>query len=399
MNQLTTISNQFSFPARELPQQLLEHIQGGETGYWQHQFDRLSNRSQTFEWNLGIVNGQILYSGNRIWSIQSLMRVMQRYIPRTRHEAVISQIDALKRQAVKQSLTPAQLIAQMKQLGLIDDAQLLKALQTKILNDLDIYLLMGSGEAKFIAEPNLVGQLPLEGFSPISLLNEAKQRQQRWYQVKQQVPSMNMLPNLDQSAMAAANLPPKQQQRIEKLVQSGKHLNEIADEMAKDTLEIAEMFAKLVKMGVVNFTAPPKNTPATIMVIDDSPLMLTQFQHWVSALGYPVVVCQQADLAIATITQVKPAAVFIDINMPEISGFELVKLIRQQPELAAIPLAILTGEQKLSNKWRAQWSGCEFLTKPLTTASVAEFQTQLEELLPKLLATTGTAQINQNLNN
>ncbi len=399
MNQLITTSNQFSFPARELPQQLLEHIQGGKTGYWQHQFDRLSNRSQTFEWNLGIVNGQILYSGNRTWSVQSLMRVIQRYVPRTRHESVKHQIDSLKSQVAKQSITPAQLIDRMKQLGVVDDAQLLKGLQTKILNDLDIYLLMGSGEAKFIAEPELAIQLPVDGFSPILLLDRAKQRQQQWYQIRQQVPSMSMVPNLDRSAMAATNLPPKQQQRIEKLVQTGKNLSEIADEMARDTLEIAEMFAKLVKMGVINFTPPQKTTPATIMVIDDSPLMLTQFQHWVSALGYPVVVCQQADLAIATISQVKPAAVFIDINMPEISGFELVKLIRQQPELAGITLAILTGEQKLSNKWRAQWSGCEFLTKPLTTASVADFQVQLEELLPRLLASTGSTPINQNSNN
>jgi CheY-like chemotaxis protein len=396
MNQLITTSNQFSFPARELSQQLLEHIHSGSTGYWQHQFDRLANRPQSFEWNLAIVNGRILYSGNRTWSVQSLTRVIQRYIPRTHHESVVSQLDALKWQTAEQSLTAAQVITQMKQLGLIDDIQLSKALQTKILNDLDVYLLMGSGEAKFIAEPNLASQLPLEGFSPIALLAEAKQRQQRWYRVKQQVPSMNMLPNLNLAAMAAANLPPKQQQRIEKLVQSGKHLNAIADEMAKDTLEIAEMFVKLVNMGVVNFTAPQKHTPATIMVIDDSPLMLTQFQHWVSALGYPVVVCQQADLAISTIAQVKPAAVFIDINMPEISGFELVKLIRQQPELAGIPLAILTGEQKLSNKWRAQWSGCEFLTKPLTSAAIGDFQVQLEELLPRLLATTAPVAINHN---
>jgi CheY-like chemotaxis protein len=396
MNQLITTSTQFSFPARELSQQLLEHIHSGSTGYWQHQFDRLANRPQIFEWNLGIVNGQILYSGNRTWSVQSLMRLVQRYIPQAQKAAVKIQIDGLKQQAVAQAFTPAQLFARMKQLEIVDETQLIAALQTKVLNDLDIYLLMGSGSAKFIAEPDLARQLPLDGFSPFVLLEQAKQRQKYWHQIKQQVPSMNLMPNLDRVALETANLPPKQQQRIEKLVQSTKSLNSIADEMAKDTLEIAEMFAKLVKMGVVNFTPTPKTTPATIMVIDDSPLMLTQFQHWVSALGYPVVVCQQADMALETIAKVKPAAVFIDINMPEISGFELVKQIRLRPELAGIPLAILTGEQKLSNKWRAQWSGCEFLTKPLTSAAIGDFQVQLEELLPRLLAPTPPVAINNN---
>ena len=388
MNQLTIAPDQFLFPAKELPQQLLKHIQLDSTGYWRHKFDRLANRAQPLEWSLGIVNGQILYSGTRIWSVPSLLRVIHRYIPRTNSYSVKLQLESLKRKALDQALTPAQVIAQIKQLGIIDDAQLLQALQTKVLNDLDIYLLMGSGEATFIAEPDLANQLPLAGFSPLTLLDQARQRQIQWVQVRQEISSMTLIPTLDQVAMAQAKLPPKHQQRIEKLVQSGKSLNLIADEMAKDILEIGEMFAKLVKMGVVSFPALQKNIPATIMVIDDSPVMLTQFKNWVSALGYPVVICQQAEMALAMMVQVKPSAVFIDINMPDISGFELVKQIRQQPELSEIPLAILTGEQKLSNKWRAQWSGCEFLNKPLTSASIGDFQVQLEELLPRLLGTT-----------
>ena len=71
--------------------------------------------------------------------------------------------------------------------------------------------------------------------------------------------------------------------------------------------------------------------------------------------------------------------------MPEFSGFELVKLIRQQPEIAEIPLVILTGEQKMSNKWKAKWSGCEFITKPLSLAAMDEFQTQLADILQRLL--------------
>lgn len=121
------------------------------------------------------------------------------------------------------------------------------------------------------------------------------------------------------------------------------------------------------------------------MVIDDSQLMLKQFQHLVKALGYGVVACQAAEAAIPMIERVKPSTIFIDINMPKFSGFELVKQIRQQPKIADIPLVILTGEQKMSNKWQAKWSGCEFITKPLSLSTMAEFQQQLEKLLQRLL--------------
>ncbi len=382
MSQSIATIKQFSFSARELPAKLLEHIHSGETGYWQHEFDQLADRQPSFYWHLGIGNGQILYSGNQIWSAQMLLRVAERYVPSIRNTAQV--IETLRIKAQAEKLSAAQVFAMMKQSKIVTEAQLLAALRNKVLNDLDIYLLMGGGSAKFIAA-DIKNQWPVDGFSPIDLLDEAEQRQLQWTQLRQYVPSMKLCPVIDRAVMAKANLPDHQRQRIEKIAQSDQSLNLIAEGMAKDNLEVAQMFAKLGRIGLIKFQPPQKHTIATVMVIDDSPILLSQFNHWVSALGYVVTTCQDAKNAIAAIKKAKPSVIFIDINMPEISGFELVKQIRQQPDLRAIPLTILTGEQKLSNKWRAQWSGCEFLTKPLTTTGIGDFQVQLEELIPRLL--------------
>ena len=193
MNRLIATAEQFSFPARELPQQLLEYIQDDKVGYWEHQFERLAGREQILSWNLGIANGQILYSGNRLWSIQSLMRVIYRYGIHTRNDLVRQKFEQLKAQAEEQSLHPAELLAQMKKIGIINDSQLLKALKLKVLNDLDIYLMMGGGNAKFIIDRDLEIQLPVEGFSPMILLDEAKQRQLLWEKLQPQVPSMTII--------------------------------------------------------------------------------------------------------------------------------------------------------------------------------------------------------------
>jgi CheY-like chemotaxis protein len=396
MNRLIAAAERFSFPARELSEQLLRHVQNGKMGYWEHQFDRLADREQVIHWNLAIAKGQILYAGNRLLSVQSLMRILYRYTLHTRNELVGERFEQLKVSAEQEAWTPVQLLTKMKQIGIVNDAQLIKALKMKVLNDLDTYLLMGSGKAIFIPAPDLDRQLPIEGFSPMIILDEAKQRQLQWEKLRQQVPSIHLIPVLNRSALTKANLPAGQQQRIENLVKSQQTLNSIAEDMAKDTLEIAEMFAKFVRVGLVSFQPPKKDTPAPIVVVDDSPLILSQFQHWVGGMGYPVVSCQESETALATIVEVEPAAIFIDINMPGISGFELVKQIRKQPQLAAIPLVILTGEQKLSNRWRAQWSGCEFLTKPLASGDVSDFQARLEELLLNLVGTPEAASTNQN---
>jgi CheY-like chemotaxis protein len=398
MNQVTTQIDRFSFSARELSPQLLKHIQQGRTGYLQHQFDRLASSAQTYHWNLAVNDGRVLYSGNRAWSSQSLLRLVSRYVGQTRTEPFKTKFDRLRERVIEDKLTPLQLFTMMKESKIIDDDRLRAALQTKILNDLDIYLLMGGGSAQFTQEDKITVDLPVVGFEASQLLEQAKQRHLLWFKLKPEVPSMNLCPILDRTALKSANLPDGQQRRIEMLVKSERTLTEIADDMAKDPLEVAVMFSRLAKMGALSFQTPKKTTLSTVMVIDDSPLLLAQFQHWISALGYRSVVCQHAANALNSITKVKPSVIFIDINMPVISGFELVKMIRQEPELADIPLVILTGEQRLSNKWRAQWSGCEFLNKPLTSMAIGDFQVQLEELLPRLISGSGAA-VDENSNN
>ncbi len=384
MNQVTNPTDQFFFPVGGLSQQLLEAIRVGETGYWQCEIVSEA-LPEKVDWQIGIVNGRIVYSGGQIWSIESLIELLDRYIPHTRNALVKPRFDLLKVKVRGSVMTPAQFLAQAIEVRIVDESQLLKALRTKVLNDLDIYLSTVSGSATFILTPELATWLPFVGFELAPLLTEALRRQSIWTTLTPQIPSMDLVPILDRDVMKA-KVPLGQAERIESLMTTGGSLKEIAAGMAKDTLEIAEMFAKLVRVGVVKFPdVPVERLPVTIMAIDDSPVMLAQFERLVTGLGYNVVACQDAAMAIETILKVKPAMIFIDLNMPEVSGFELIKQIRQQPQSAQIPLVILTGEQKVSNRWRAQWSGCEFLVKPLSTGAIGEFQVQLEALLTKQL--------------
>jgi hypothetical protein len=149
MNRLIATADRFSFTGRELSQQLLEHLQSDNVGYWEHEFDsrsgmisqRLADKEQISNWNLGTANGQILYSGSRLWSVRSLFRIVYRYVVHTRNDLVKPRLEDLQTKAEEQGLQPAELLAEMKKIGIINDAQLNKALKTKVLNDLDIYLL------------------------------------------------------------------------------------------------------------------------------------------------------------------------------------------------------------------------------------------------------------------
>lgn len=375
----------FSFLAQALPQKLAEFVPRPATGYWQLQFDRLLEREVLNCWHLGSSEGKIRYSGSQRWTSQALLKVIQRYCSSTRQSAFKSYISELQQDGQDLVIAPAQLIAQLKQRSSFTEAQLQDALRLKVLSDLDTYCLMGSGLAEFVPDRSLSVQLPIDGFEVQSLMNEVMHRQFVWHQLRQQIHSMNAVPVLDPAALHRSSLPAAQQARIKSWTQSGKTLQNIAVGLAKDSFEVAKIFAKLASAEIVGFNAAPQAGPSTIMIIDDSPLVLRQFESWVTALGYPVVVCQEAKAALTAILQINPAVIFIDINMPNISGFELAKQIRQTPQLSDVPLVILTGEQKMSNKWRAQWSGCDFLTKPLSMSEVGLFHSHLQELLQRLL--------------
>ena len=375
----------FSFEAQELPQALTEHIPQSRSGQWQLQFDRLSSQ-EAIRWHLGISQGKIFYSGSQLWTARALLKVIQRYVSTTRQTEARAVLGQLQHRLDQEPISPAQAVDQMVQHGFLERTQLAEALRLKILSDLDTYCLLGAGESQFIPDNSLSNYGNIPCFEIETLINESIQRQFLWHQLKKYVPSMNLIPSLNQEALDRSSLSAAQQTQIQNWVRSGKTLNSLAIGLAKDSLEVAKVFARLVSAGVVQIGPPTQSTQPTIMIIDDSPLMLRQFQHWVTSLGYAVVVCQSSEAALSTILQVKPSTVFIDINMPDLSGFELVRQIRQNPQISATPLVILTGEQKLSNKWRAQWSGCDFLSKPLSADAVKVFQDQLQNLLQRLTA-------------
>ena len=62
-----------------------------------------------------------------------------------------------------------------------------------------------------------------------------------------------------------------------------------------------------------------------------------------------------------------PCAVFLDLKMPFVSGFEVLEWIRSKPQLASIPVFVLTGSSMERDRQRALELGAkEYLIKPPT---------------------------------
>jgi CheY-like chemotaxis protein len=373
--------DRFTFGQNELLDRLHLHTVTSETGYWQYQFARLSQQDPNFSWYLGVDSGKIVYSGSRQLQAQVILRIVLRYTPKLQFESLQPKINKFKWWVRENEVSTIDLIAQLKKDFRLDDVQIEKAIKQKILSDLDIFARMGDGSAVFVPDEELGRQAPSARFALDDIVVTAQQRQKQWEEVKQVISNGNLTLTLDKARLSQSTLAPNRREQIEKTIVAGESIERTAERLGRDLLEVTQLVAKLVGAGIVRLDNKKNDRPATIAVIDDSPLVLKQIRGFCNSLGYPVVTCQDPDDAVLMLLKERPSLVFIDINMPGISGFDLVKSIRQNSQLAQIPIVMLTGEEKLSNKWRAQWSGCDFMNKPLSLADVTVFQQQLQVLV------------------
>jgi CheY-like chemotaxis protein len=391
MNGLLTPQDRLTFAEGEILQHLAGYGQYHGTGYWQHSFDRLAERGKSFNWFLGVHQQHIIYSSSAPIAASGLLKTILRYTPPAQRDGAKPYWRQLQLESQQQTISEWELIRRIESLQLLKLEQINQAIKLKILNDLDSYQSLGSGNSTFVPQASLEQCPPILRCRTSEIAALATQRRHDWKKLYQDIPSLKLIPVMGTEGWGQTNFNRLQQSRIESLLQGQNSLQQIAQSMGKDSLAVGQMFAKLVRAGVVELQSPHSDCPS-ILIVDDSPIILTQFERWLTDLGYPCLPCQYATQAMKSIQRHRPSLIFLDINMPVISGFELVKQIRMVPELAQLPIVILTGEQKLSNKWRAQWSGCEFLTKPTSTEERRAFMGVLQELIPRLIASPAVAE-------
>jgi putative two-component system response regulator len=101
-----------------------------------------------------------------------------------------------------------------------------------------------------------------------------------------------------------------------------------------------------------------------ILVVDDNISSLKQIGAQLTA-GYEVSLAKSGALALQICKQERPDLILLDIEMPEMDGFETIKRLKEDPALSPIPVIFLTGNHDAATEIRALQSGAmDFITKP-----------------------------------
>ena len=106
----------------------------------------------------------------------------------------------------------------------------------------------------------------------------------------------------------------------------------------------------------------------TILVIDDDLANLALAQALLQAEGFQVRVAMDAASAFRVLKTCTPSLILMDIQLPEIDGWELTRQLKAQPATRDIPVIALTAYGKAGDESKARATGfVEFLAKPIST--------------------------------
>ena len=89
-----------------------------------------------------------------------------------------------------------------------------------------------------------------------------------------------------------------------------------------------------------------------ILVVDDQPELAEFIKTVLGEEGYIVSVCTDGRKAVSMIVEEKPAAVILDVMMPETDGFEVLRQLRTSPAGQRLPVIVMSGAWRRNEKQR-----------------------------------------------
>jgi CheY-like chemotaxis protein len=379
---------EFNFKTGELAEQFKSVWDESLTGYWQVELQNRQGKNLDLVWYLALVKGRIVFSHQDKLSWSSLSEVLRHYIVRLRQEKIKETIQQIEAEVATNNQV-SKIATQLANANILHYNELRQAIQHRITDDFDEYLFDCSGKASFIPDLELMVQTPIQGFELPSLFSEAQQRRKYWQQIRHYIPSLSSVLSLQAESVAASPMKEAQKKQLQELIKDGKNLRQISKSLGRTNFDVAKGFVSMIKSGWLKISKSDEDFAASkaqpeIFIVDDSPVLVQQFRHLVTKWGYQVNYSNNALTAVQTILKSNPAIIFLDINMPGASGFDLIKQIRRQGQIANVPLVLLTAERTMTNQWRAQWANCKFLSKPCKADEISTFRSDLQQLLQEL---------------
>jgi two-component system cell cycle response regulator DivK len=107
--------------------------------------------------------------------------------------------------------------------------------------------------------------------------------------------------------------------------------------------------------------------PKTVLVVEDNELNMKLFHDLLEANGYRVLQTRDGLSALDIARQHMPDLILMDIQLPEVSGIEVTKWLKEDDELKSIPVIAVTAFAMKGDEEKIREGGCEaYISKPIS---------------------------------
>jgi two-component system, cell cycle response regulator DivK len=120
----------------------------------------------------------------------------------------------------------------------------------------------------------------------------------------------------------------------------------------------------------------------TILIVEDNELNMKLFNDLLQAHGYNTLQTKDGREVMEITRKSRPDLILMDIQLPEISGLEITKMLKADDDLRGIPVVAVTAFAMKGDEQKIRNGGCDgYIAKPISVASF--LQTVSKFLEPK----------------
>ncbi len=117
-----------------------------------------------------------------------------------------------------------------------------------------------------------------------------------------------------------------------------------------------------------------------VLVVDDEPFILRSLTFVLQKGGFEVLEARDGEEALEMIRRHRPGLVFLDVMMPKMNGYDVVREVREDEELNEVHVILLTAKGQESDRALGLDAGAnDYLTKPFSPSRILQMAKEVLE--------------------